>query len=62
MVDPFKLFFKLFLLGFKITGYTLACGAQALWYIAHGRRELVGGAIGYWGRDITNAIAEVFKR
>lgn len=47
---------------FKIAGYTLACGAQALWYIAHGKNELVGDAIGYLGRDVTNAIAEVFQR
>ena len=62
MLDPFKLFFRIILLFFKITGYTLACGAQSLWYVAHGKNELVGDAIGYLGRDITNAIAEVFRR
>ncbi len=62
MFDPFKLFFRIILLFFKITGYTLACGAQSLWYVAHGKNELVGDAIGYLGRDITNAIAEVFRR
>ena len=61
MFNPFKLLLRLLMLGFKITGYTLACGAQALWYIAHGRKELVGDAIGFWGRDVTNAIAEVFQ-
>jgi hypothetical protein len=62
MLDPFKLFFRLMLLIFKITGYSLACEAQSLWYVAHGKTELVGDAIGYLGRDITNAIAEVFRR
>ncbi len=62
MVDPFKLFFRLILLIFKIAGYVFACGAQSLWYMAHGKNELVGDAIGYLGRDITNAIAEVFQR
>ena len=62
MPDPFKLFFRLMLLFFKIAGYALACGAQSLWYISHGHKELVGDAIGYLGRDITNAIAEVFRR
>ena len=62
MGDPFKLFFRLILATFKITGYCIACGAQALWYVAHGHRELVGDAIGYLGRDITNAIAEIFQR
>jgi hypothetical protein len=60
--DPFKLFFRLAMMCFKIAGYTLACGAQALWYIAHGKNELVGDAIGYLGRDVTNAIAEVGQR
>lgn len=41
MLDPFKLFFRIILLFFKITGYTLACGAQSLWYVAHGKNELV---------------------
>jgi hypothetical protein len=62
MLDPFKLFFRLMLLAFKIIGYALACGVQSLWYIAHGKNELVGDAIGYLGRDITNAIADVFER
>jgi hypothetical protein len=62
MFDPFKLFFRITLLFFKITGYTLACGAQSLWYVAHGKTELVGDAIGYLGRDITNAVADLFRR
>jgi hypothetical protein len=62
MLDPFKLFFRLILLGLKIAGYTIACGAQSLWYMANGHKELVGDAIGYWGRDVTNAVAEVFRR
>ena len=62
MLDPFKLFFRLLLLLFKIIGYSLACGVQAMWYVAHGKNELVGDAIGYLGRDITNAISDVFRR
>jgi hypothetical protein len=62
MLDPFKLFFRLMLLFFKVIGYTIACGAQSLWYVAHGKTELVGDAIGYFGRDVTNAVADVFRR
>ena len=62
MLDPFKLFIKLMLLAFKIIGYTIACGAQSVWYVAHGKNELVGDAIGYLGRDITNAVADIFRR
>jgi hypothetical protein len=61
MLDPFKLFARLILLGLKIAGYTIACAAQSLWYVAHGHKELVGDAIGYLGRDVTNAIGEVFS-
>lgn len=61
MADPFKLFFTLILACFKIAGYLFACGVQSLWYLAHGKLELVGDAIGYFGRDVTNAITDVFK-
>jgi hypothetical protein len=30
--------------------------------VAHGKNELVGNAIGYFGRDVTNAISEVFSK
>jgi hypothetical protein len=61
MMDPFKLMARLALASFKITGYFLACLAQSLWYIAHGKRELIGDAIGYFGRDVTNALADIFR-
>ena len=60
--DPFKLFSRLLVAFFKIAGYGVACGIQSLWYIAHGKSELVGDAIGYFGRDVTNVIADVFRR
>jgi hypothetical protein len=60
-MDPFKLMARGALAAFKITGYFLACLAQTMWYIAHGKRELIGDAIGYFGRDTTNAIAEIFR-
>jgi hypothetical protein len=61
MGDPFKLMFRLMLLLFKVTGYFIACLLQSLWYVAHGKKELVGDAIGYFGRDVTNAISDVFS-
>ena len=62
MSDPFKLFGRLLLAGFRITGYFVSCSVQAAWYLAHGKRELVGDAIGYFGRDVTNAIADIFRK
>jgi len=58
--DPFKLFGRLILAGFKITGYLLTGAAEAAWYIAHGRRDLLGQVIGDLGRGITDAFARVF--
>jgi hypothetical protein len=60
-MDPFKLFARGMLAALKIAGYFVACVAQSIWYIAHGHRELIGDAIGYLGRDTTNAIAEIFR-
>ena len=58
---PFKLSARLLLAGFRIAGYAIACAAQAAWYLAHGKPELVGDAIGYFGRDTINAIADMFR-
>lgn len=60
-MDPFKLMGRMVLAAFKVTGYFVACLVQALWYVAHGKRDMVGDAIGYFGRDTTNAIAEIFR-
>lgn len=61
MSDPFKLFGRLILAGFKITGYMITGAAETAWYVAHGRRDLVGQVIGDLGRGITNAISHVFS-
>ena len=60
-MDPFKLFGRLFLLLFKITGYFVSFCAQALWCFGHGRADLAGDAIGDFGRSVTDAIADVFR-
>ena len=57
--DPFKLFGRLILAGFKITGYLLTGVVEAAWYVAHGRRDLLGQVIGDLGRSVTNAFAKV---
>jgi hypothetical protein len=60
MSDPFKLFGRLIIAGFKIGGYLITGAAESAWYIVHGRRDLLGQVIGDLGRGITNAIARVF--
>jgi hypothetical protein len=61
MMDPFKLMARIILAVFKITGYFVACMAQSLWYVAHGKHELIGDAIGYFARDVTNALADILR-
>jgi hypothetical protein len=61
MVDPFKLFGRTLLAGFKIVGYVIAYGAQALWYLAHASPARIGDAIGEFGRSVTDAIADIFR-
>lgn len=61
MSDPFKLFGRLFVAAFKIIGYLTTGGAQAAWYIAHGRRDLLGQVVGDLGHGITNALAKVLE-
>lgn len=61
MPDPFKLFGRLFLAFFKIGGYAISFGIQALWCVSHGKSELISDAIGDFGRGVTDAIAHVFE-
>jgi hypothetical protein len=61
-VSPFELAFRLFRAGFRITGYLIAAFAQSLWYVAHLKPDRVGDAIGYLGRGVTDAIADVMRR
>jgi hypothetical protein len=61
-LDPFTLFGKLVLAAFRIVGYLIACAGQAVWYAAHGRTDKIGDAIGFFGRGLTDALAEIFEK
>lgn len=61
MWDPFKLFGRLLVAGFRITGYLLASLVESTWYLAHLRPDKVGEAIGAFGRAATDAIAHAFR-
>lgn len=61
MLDPFRLFGRLMLAFVRIAGYLFAYGLQALWYVAHSKREHVGDAIGEFGHAVTDALADVFR-
>ncbi|MDA8338751.1 MAG: hypothetical protein M0Z70_05570 [Nitrospiraceae bacterium] len=58
--DPFKLFGRLLLAGFKITGYTITFIVQVVWYLFH-RHHDIGLAFGDYGKAVTNAIGDIFQ-
>jgi hypothetical protein len=62
MFDPFKLLGKLFVAAFVICGYFVVFLVQVVWYLASRRPDKVGDAVGYMGRGITDAIANIFRR
>lgn len=61
VTDPFKLFGRLILAALKIGGYVVTGIAESAWYIAHGRRDLLGQVIGDLGRGITNALTDAIS-
>jgi len=58
--DPFRLFGRLLVAGFKITGYTVTFIVQVVWYLFH-RHHDIGLAFGDFERAVTNAIGDVFS-
>lgn len=61
MPDPFKLFGKLMLAGFKISGYFVVFIVQIVWYAACAKPDKIGDAAGYLGRGVVDACGDVFR-
>jgi hypothetical protein len=61
MFDPFRLFGRCILAAFKIAGYVVSYGCQALLHLTWGERSHVGDAIGELGHSVTDAIAGIFE-
>ncbi len=59
--DPFKLFGRFMIATFRITGYTIIFIVQIFWYISHMQKDRITDAFGFYGKDIIDAIADVFK-
>jgi hypothetical protein len=60
-MDPFKLFGRLLVLGFKVFGFLLVFMAEASWHILHLRFDRIGDAIGETGRSIVSAFGDAFR-
>lgn len=61
MLDPFKLFGKLLVAGFKISGYFVVFVFQATWYVVCGHPDKVGDAAGYLGRGVVDSFGDILK-
>ncbi len=61
MPDPFKLFGKLLLACFKVTGYFLVFILQVVLYVISGQPNKIADAFGVLGRGVVDAIGDVFK-
>jgi hypothetical protein len=61
LLNPFVLFGRILIAGFRITGYALSYGAHIVWVLMHKKPETVGDAIGEFGHAVTDAIADIFR-
>jgi len=61
MSSPFRLFKKLLIALFKITGYFFVFVMQVMWHLIHLQFDKIGEAIGEFGRGVVDAIADIFK-
>lgn len=61
LINPFKLFGRLLIAGFKIMGYTLTFIVQVVWYLFHRQTHDIGLAFGDYGRSVTNAVGDMFS-
>ncbi len=58
--DPFKLFGRLLVVAFKITGYIVTFIIQVACYSVLLKKDKIIDAFGSLGQSITNAIGDVF--
>lgn len=60
VMNPFKLFGTLLIVLFKLTGYTVTFGVQILLYGIRGNRDAMIGALGWYGKSVTDALSKIF--
>ena len=61
LFNPFRLFGALLLFFFKLIGYTITFGIQTVGFLVQGRREMIVEAFGWWGRCVTDALADILE-
>lgn len=61
MLNPFKLFGKVFVAMFVISGYIFAFMLQFVWYLLTRHPYKIGDAFGYLIRGTTDTIAGILR-
>lgn len=59
--NPFKLFGRLLIAGFRIAEYTATFIIQALWYTCYKQTNRIPDAYGSFAKSITEAIVDIFR-
>lgn len=59
--NPFKLFGRLLIASFQITGYTTTFIVQIFGYLYYRQRYMIADAFGSFGRSVIEAIVGVFR-
>lgn len=59
--NPFKLFGRLLIASFQITGYTVTFIVQIFGYLYYRQRYMIADAFGSFGRSVTDAVAAIFR-
>jgi len=57
--NPFRLFGALLLFFFKLVGYTITFGIQTVSFLIQGKKEMIVEAFGWYGRCVTDAMANI---
>ena len=61
LMNPFKTFWAIFILLFKLAGYTVTFLIQFIAFSARGNRDGIIEALGWYGRSVTDAFAKTFE-
>ena len=61
MLDPFKLFGRMFVSVIVVTGYFFVFLAQAVWFIVFRQPNKIGDAFGYLGRKVADEFGGIFR-
>ena len=62
IIDPFAVLNRVPVAFLRVTGCTLVFLIQVAGYLFHRRRDKIFDAFGYWGRAVTDALAEFVRK